>query len=616
MAATPAPAALARECAADAVDAFERYNAEFRAITRRAPARFEECDWQGSQRDAVERIELYDQHVQRTIDELRHSLGAIIQEQAFWHDAKRHFANLIEGLPDNEFCKTYFSSVTRRLFRTVGVAPQIEFVATDLDPLARAGTQVPVRRHAHGGSPQLLAQTLLEQIGLPAPWQDLSASAHQVATALEQQLAQQVSPGTGPAPGTLAAIEVIDAVFFHFTRAYVVGRVIGIDFQMPLALAFKNDESGMVIDNVMLTEAELANLFGYARSYFHVDLDHVADAVRYLRQLLPHAPVGELFTVLGRAKQGKTERHRSLMHHLHGSNDLFTLAPGQRGLVMVCFTLPSLDVVFKVIRDQIPIQKNLSREDVQARYAFVFKHDRAGRLVDAQEFKRLRFPRARFAPALLHELLSESASSVHLDGEDLVFDHLYVERRVTPLDLFLSNAPPAQAEQAARDYGWALRDLAYTDIFAGDLLAKNFGVTQHGRVVFYDYDEVVPLHQCRFRDLPVPSSHEEEMSAEPWFAVDDADIFPETFGSFLSFTGAQRAVFMQDHGELLQARFWRDVQRQLTSGAILEVMPYVRRPGTVPDPDQEAIASGPGGQPHDLRRVPQRAAEREMSVTA
>jgi isocitrate dehydrogenase kinase/phosphatase len=561
----------AGQCAQRVVEGFLAYNASFRALTRRAAQRFRDRDWHGSQDDAVERIELYDRFVQQTIADLELSIGAVTHEPGFWADAKRHFANLIEGLPDNEFCKTFFSSVTRRIFRTVGVAPDIEFVATDLDPLARAGTQVPLIMARNEGSLARLTDDLLQQAAVPASWQDRLHSAEELAAQLQQQLA---ASGEGR---PVLAIELIDAVFYHHTRAYLVGRVLGQDFQLPLALALQHAAAGVALDSVMLTPAELSTLFGYARSYLHVDLEHVADTVRYLRQLLPAAPVGELFTVLGRAKQGKTERHRSLMQHLQHSHDLFEVAPGQRGLVMVCFTLPSLDVVFKVIRDRIPVQKNLSRDDVQARYNFVFKHDRAGRLVDAQEFRRTRFPRRRFAPAVLAELQGEAAASVRCEGDDLVFDHLYVERRVTPLDIYLRNAAAPQATQAALDYGVALRDLAYTNIFAGDLLPKNFGVTQYGRVVFYDYDEVVPLQDCRFRELPEPRHHEEEMSAEPWFAVDEADVFPETFAAFLPFSGSTRSTFLQHHGELLQARFWQDVQRQLDSGAILEVSRVVRR---------------------------------------
>lgn len=559
----------AMQCAQRVVEGFLLYDAAFRAVTRRAPARFAARDWPGSQRDAVERIELYEEHVRRTIAELEKNFGATANDRIFCREVKRHFANLIEGLPDNEFCKTFFSSITRKLFKTVGVAADIEFVATDLDPLASAGTQVPLMKQEVGKSITGALTDLLQGLQLSAPWSDLPASAAHIAAEIDAQLG---------AACPIETIEIIGAVFYHFTRAYVVGHVRGRGLRLPLALAFKNTDAGVTVDNVMLTEAELSNLFGYTRSYFHVELDHVADAIAYLRTLMPQTPVGELFTVLGRAKQGKTERHRSLIQHLHASTDLFQHAPGQRGLVMVCFTLPSLDVVFKVIRDRIPLQKNLIREEVIDKYNFVFKHDRAGRLVDAQEFRRLRFPRARFTATLLQELLSEAASLVHQDGDDVVVEHAYIERRVTPLDIYLQTAAPEDGVRAALDYGYAIRDMAYTDIFAGDLLLKNFGVTQHGRVVFYDYDEVVPLKACNFRELPQASHHEEEMSAEPWFAVSDADVFPETFLNFLPFSPLQRQEVLRFHDEIFRAQFWRGVQTRLRGGEILDVMPYVKRP--------------------------------------
>jgi isocitrate dehydrogenase kinase/phosphatase len=300
----------------------------------------------------------------------------------------------------------------------------------------------------------------------------------------------------------------------------------------------------------------------------------VAEAVVFLKSLLPRKPVSELFTVLGRAKQGKTERYRELMHHLSTATDQFVHAPGERGLVMVCFTLPSFDVVFKIIRDKMAYPKNILREEVQAKYRMVFKHDRVGRLVDAQEFKRLRFPRALFAPALLEELFTETASTVHADGDNLIFDHLYIERRMTPLNIFLRTATESAQEQAVLDYGQCIRDLAYTNIFAGDLLLKNFGVTRHGRVIFYDYDELCQVTDCRFRDMPQAANPEDEMRDEAWFYVADNDVFPETFIKFLAFDEVQRETFLRVHGEVLTADFWRHVQQRLTEGEVLEVVPY------------------------------------------
>ena len=566
-------ALYAMQCAQRVVEGFLRYNDAFRRITLRAPERFAARDWSGSQADAVERIELYGLHIGETTAEISRDFKAIALDRGFWSEIKRHFANLVEGLPDNEFCKTYFNSITRRLFRTVGVSPDIEFVATDLDPLAGAGRQVLLSRHARRDSLDALLRELLEAVKLPVRLRDRQGATAQISAEIEAQLSE--SDGSS---NDVVSIEVIDAVFYQFARAYVVGRIEGRGFSRPVILAFKNTQDGVVLDNVMLTDAEIGNLFGYTRSYFHVDLEHVADTVAYLKALIPQAPVGELFTVLGRAKQGKTERNRRLIKHLEASNDLFRHAPGQRGLVMICFTMPSMDVVFKVIRDRIPVQKNLSRDEVMDKYRFIFNHDRAGRLIDAQEFRRLRVPRARFDAQLLQDLMVDAADLVHLDGDDVVIDHVYIERRVTPLDLYLRTAKISDATSAAIDYGHAIRDLACTNIFAGDLLFKNFGVTQHGRVIFYDYDEVVPLTFCKFRDIPAARHHEEEMSAEPWFAVNDEDVFPETFINYLPFSGEQLDAFLAAHGELLRSPFWRQVQGRIQTGEFLEVMPYVRRP--------------------------------------
>jgi isocitrate dehydrogenase kinase/phosphatase len=556
------------DCARHLVEAFANYNAEFRAITRRAPLRFDNRDWKGSQRDAVERIELYDRFVNQTTAELREALGTEALDRESWRRRRAEFAALITELPDPEFTKTFFSSITRRLFGTVGVAPDIEFVATDLDPLAGIDTSVGTNTYVNHGSLPLLFEDLLGDVRFHSPWRDLDKSIAHVASEVRAYLDAQAERRA------VEKVEVIRPVFYQVSRAYIVGRVVGRGLLAPLVIALKNTDSGMLVDAVMLAEDDVSIVFSYTRSYFHVDLERVAEAVVFLRSIMPRKPVSELFTVLGRARQGKTERYRELVRHLERTEDLFTHAPGERGLVMVCFTLPSFDVVFKVIRDRFPPPKTVLREEVIAKYQMVFIHDRAGRLVDAQEFRSLRFPRARFAPALLEELRNEAAHSVHEDGADLVFDHMYVERRMTPLNLYLRDAAPEAAVRVALDYGQCIRDLACTDIFPGDLLLKNFGVTRHGRVIFYDYDELCRVTDCNFRDLPQAANDEDEMRAEAWFYVAENDVFPETFMRFLAFGDAERAALLRVHAEILTAKYWRDVQRRLREGEVVEVLPY------------------------------------------
>jgi isocitrate dehydrogenase kinase/phosphatase len=565
---TQPSAALARECAADAVGEFERYNLEFRAITRRAPAHFEERDWRGSQRDAVARIELYGRYVDSTVAGLKLRLGADARDPVLWAAIKHEFAALIDGMADAEFRKTFFNSLTRTFFGTIGVSPEIEFVALDLDPLARVADYDFMATYTNRGSLRLLFEEVLANFRCKSPWRDFDRSVQHVADEVDRHVA------TLGERRAAARVEMIRPAFYQMTRAYLVGRVVGRDWHLPLVIALKNTERGVLVDTVMTNDVDASVLFSFTRSYFHVDLDRVGKAVLFLKQLMPHKPVSELFTVIGRAKQGKTERYRELFRHLQTATDQFVLAPGERGLVMVVFTLPSFDVVFKLIRDRFPVQKNIVREDVLRKYEFVFKHDRAGRLVDAQEFKRLRFPRRLFEATLLAELLSETAGSVHEDGDDLIIDHCYIERRMTPLNMYVREAAPADAELAVLEYGQAIRDLAYTNIFAGDLLLKNFGVTRNRRVIFYDYDELCLVTDCRFRELPTASSDEDEMRAETWYYVADNDVFPETFINFLGFNAELTAVFMRAHGELLNADWWRGVQDRIRANDIIEVLPY------------------------------------------
>jgi isocitrate dehydrogenase kinase/phosphatase len=566
----PAPptSQLALDSAREIREGFERYNAEFRAITRRAPLRFDARDSKGSQRDAVERIDLYDKFVNGTVAELRAKLGDRALERDLWMQIRSDFPAEIETLPDPEFAKTFFSSTTRRLFGTVGVAPEIEFVATDLDPLANITSAVGSNTYLNHGSLVLLFEDVLGDVRFRSRWRDLDKSILHVASEVTAHLHALNERRT------ILRVEMIRPVFYQVARAYIVGRVVGRDFLIPLVIALKNTDGGILVDAVMLSEGDVSIVFSFTRSYFHVDLERVGEAVLFLKSILPMKPVSELFTVLGRAKQGKTERYRELIHHLKGTKDQFVHAPGERGLVMVCFTLPSFDVVFKIIRDRFPYPKNVLREEVMAKYQLVFKHDRAGRLVDAQEFRRLRFPKELFAPELLQELLSETTLTVHEAADSLVFDHMYIERRMTPLNIYLRTASEKASERAVLDYGQCIRDLAYTNIFAGDLLLKNFGVTRHGRVIFYDYDELCAITDCHFRDLPQATNMEDEMRGEAWFYVADNDVFPETFIRFLSFTDSQREALLRMHGEILTAQFWRHVQERLKEGEVLEVLPY------------------------------------------
>jgi isocitrate dehydrogenase kinase/phosphatase len=563
---------LAQEVAFTICDDFSVYNTEFRAITRRARGRFEKRDWKGSQRDAVERIELYDTAVKRTRVEITRRLGHLRKNKTLWAKTKACYANLIGRYPDSEFYKTFFSSITRGIFDTVGVDPDVEFLAVDFEPAPLSADPPKAETYVYRTSHRDLFREILMDFAFSVPYCDIDADIEFITREIKAY--RQRSDFRGE----IERIEIIKPVFHQLTRAYLIGRLIGEKVTLPFILSLKNSPEGIAVDAVMMTQNEAGILFSFTRSYFHADLERVADAVGFLRSIMPGKSAGELYTVLGRAKQGKTVRYRNLLDHLGKSSDRFVHAPGDKGLVMVVFTLPSYDIVIKIIRDRFAPPKTSSRQDVLDKYQLVFKHDRAGRLIDAQEFRFLAFHQSRFSEQLLEELATETKESTRFVDDQVIFKHCYIERRLTPLNLFLQKADPDAARKVVYDYGQAIRDLALSNIFPGDLLIKNFGVTRYGRVIFYDYDELCMVTECNFREMPPPQTMEDEMRSETWFYVADNDVFPEQFISFLGFGKELESCFLKWHSEILTARYWRDLQTQHRMGRVLDVLPYHRYP--------------------------------------
>ena len=554
---------LAAHAAAGLRRGFADYNARFRAVTQRARGRFEQRDWAGMRADLVERIELYDVCVAEMHEWLAPTLGARATDRALWGAIRDAYAAGIAPLLDQEMYKTYYNTLTRRFFKTRGVDAAIEFVALDIEPTDRITH--PVARHSHAvfGDLAGVFRRVLEGYRFGIPYSDAERCARGIATVLAGRFESVV------------AVELLETVFYREQRAYLVGRVYGEQLHSPLVIALANEADGLRVDAVLTERDHVAQVFGYTRSYFLADLETVGDAVVFLRTLLPRKPIDELYTVLGRAKQGKTERYRHFYRHLarHG-DERFVHADGERGMVMLVFTLPSYPLVFKLIRDHFAFPKEIAREEVMAKYKIVFRHDRVGRLVDAQEFRFLRFSKAQFEPALLQELLEGCRESVYEDGDDLVVAHCYVERRLRPLNLFVREVDEADAERSVLDYGQAIKDLARSNIFPGDLLLKNFGITRNRRAIFYDYDELCLVSECRFRRLPTPSDNDEEMHHGAWYHVNANDVFPEQFPRFLGLTAAQQAALLATHGEIFDVRWWLDVQQALAQGQQSEVPPY------------------------------------------
>lgn len=542
---------------------YEEQESGVAVIVGRARERFHQRQWLELHEDALALIDLYGESVASVLAAIAGFIEGSDDDRERFAAARELYAVWLEGRRAPEIAATFYNSITRRIFDTVGIDPGIEF-ATVIEPDV---PPPPIRRLA--GPVDDVVHDALTAGGIPGEWRNLARDVRIAA----DELSASVRNRGNDAP--IDGADMLDTVFYRGQGAYVAGRIHAGGERYPVAFCVHHTSRGLVL-GAALTEADINVLFSYTRSAFHVVTETPAATVAYLAELMPHKRRAELYSTIGYRKHAKTELYADLMHHVNSSQDQFEHARGIKGMVMIVFTLPGFDVVFKVIRDRFPFPKQTTHRQIMAKYRLVFRHDRAGRLIDAQEFEKLRFDRSRFSDELIAELAADAARSVTIDDESVTLQHVYVERRVIPLDIYVREANPVKARAAIVDYGRAIKNLAATNIFPGDMLLKNFGITRSGRVVFYDYDEITELTRCNFREMPQTNNPTDEMAADPWFGVGDDDVFPEEFVRFLGLRQELRDVFDFHHSDLFGVRFWQRAQDRVRRGETIEIFPYER----------------------------------------
>ena len=555
------------------VEGFDRHYQLFTAAARAAKRRFETADWQGQLDAQRDRIAFYDLRVDEATERLNTEFKAAELPRSTWQQVKLHTIGLLIDHYQPELAETFFNSVITKIvhrrdflndFIFVRPALSTDYIEND-EPAA-----VPAYR-AYYPTRETLHETCMRVVTnfqLDVEFHDLARDVDDVVAALLRALGD----------ARLRAnfqVQVLSSLFYRNKGAYVVGKIVNGFGSLPFALPILHGDDGLlVIDAVLIGEEDLLLLFSAARAYFMVDMSVPSATVQFLRMLMPRKTRAELYSQVGLQKQGKALFYRDLLTHLRHSSDRFRIAPGIKGMVMLVFDLPSFPVVFKIIKDFYPPPKDTTREQVMGKYLLVKQHDRVGRMADTLEFSNVTLPRHRFEDELVAELKHFCGSLLEDDGQNLVIRHAYIERRMVPLNIYLQEASPAQVEQAVVEYGNAIKDLVSANIFPGDMLWKNFGVTRHGKVVFYDYDEIETLTDCNFRRVPEPRNEEEAMSGEVWYAVQPRDVFPETFGPFLLGNPDVRRVFMAEHADLLDADYWQQHKQRILAGYVHDVFPY------------------------------------------
>jgi isocitrate dehydrogenase kinase/phosphatase len=598
---------LAYDVAKAMMDGFNRHYQLFRTESAHAKQRFEAADWHGQQRAQRERIEFYDLRVKECSTRLEREFKAGEQPMEVWQQVKLHYIGLLVDHHQPELAETFFNSVTTKILHRSYFQNDFIFVrpAVSTEYIENDESEKSPTYRSYYPTRDTMAAVLVQMVqdfGLKLPFEDLPRDAAWVAAAMAQRL------GDAKLRANLQ-IQVLSGLFFRNKGCYVVGKLINGFNEYGFALPVLHVAGGkLAIDAALFGEDDLLMLFSFARAYFMVDMEIPSAFVQFLRSMMPRKPRNEIYNALGLAKQGKTLFYRDFLHHLRHSTDKFRIAPGIKGMVMLVFDLPSFPYVFKVIKDFYPPPKDTTREQIKGKYLLVKQHDRVGRMADTLEYSEVGFPRDRFDDALIEEIKKFAPSQLEISDRDgdgsveVIIKHVYIERRMIPLNIYLQEAfdaggadPKAtspvavqarvQIERGVVEYGNAIKDLVAANIFPGDMLWKNFGITRHGKVVFYDYDEIEYITDCIFRTVPTPRNEEDEMSGEVWYSVGPKDVFPETFGPFLLGNPAVRDMFMRHHADLLEANFWQAHKDRILAGHVFDVFPY----------DKEKRFGMPGG---------------------
>jgi isocitrate dehydrogenase kinase/phosphatase len=549
---------------------FDKHYGLFRNVSAAAKDRFERAAWDEGREAAKERIKMYDRRVAEAVQAVMTRYPQTEHDESLWPEVKLAFISLLYEHRQPECAETFYNSVACRVLHRKYFNNEFIFWRPAISTEYLEGAAPVYRCHYPGQDG--LQRTLLEILtgfGIARPWENLRRDVRYLLTALKE-----VFPGRWRMQPNFQ-FQVLASLFFRNKGAYAVGRIINGGQEQPFVIPIlQNDRGEIYVDTLLLSEEDIAVVFSFARAYFMVDMEVPSAYVAFIKAILPEKSVAEIYAMLGLHKQGKTLFYRDMHHHLKHSSDSFIVALGIRGMVMLVFTMPSYPYVFKLIRDRFEPPKETTREEVEQKYLLVKSHDRVGRLADTLEYSDVALPLARFDPSLLEELKRHAAESIEFEGDQIVIRHMYIERRMIPLNLFIGQTDDARLHHAVREYGQAIKDMAGANIFPGDMLLKNFGITRHDRVIFYDYDEITYLTDCKFRHIPQPASWEDEMSAEPYYSVGPNDVFPEQFPQFLFSDPETRALFESYHADLADPAYWIEQQRRIRAGIQEDVFPY------------------------------------------
>ncbi|MEN2282520.1 bifunctional isocitrate dehydrogenase kinase/phosphatase [Algoriphagus sp. SE2] len=547
---------------------FLTYIKSFNACTRLTPKYFSERNWQAIQLNHKQRLRLYKDLLFPLAASCKESLAHRSTDRSLWTSIKTEYAQLISDLQELEIAETFFNSVIRKTYENVEIDEDLMFVMEGHDFCGIRENSDLIRNYPKGLGLDKIIRQILDDFDFGAPFMDKEKDIKFLIEGVQKVILTRYKIDSE------TRTQLLKSIFYRNKAAYLIGRTFVGKKWMPFIIPIMHSKDGIFVDTLIFDPNLMSHMFSFTRSYFMVEAEVPSEIVAFLSSVIPHKKIHELYNAIGFNKHGKTLFYRDFLHHLDHSEDQFVVALGIKGMVMTVFTLPSLNIVFKLIKDHFEPPKNMTRQEVREKYKLVSLHDRVGRMADTHEFEYFKIPKERISPELIQELRNTTNSLLRFTDTHMVFKHLYTERKMEPLNLYLEHCGTEEGKKVVEDYGRAILQLAQANIFPGDMMTKNFGLTRQKRVIFYDYDEIEFLTDMNFRVKPKAETYEQIYAPEPWYSIAKNDVFPEDFKRWMIGRKDLKEHFLAYHENLFSPEYWQGIQKRIEKGELIHAYPY------------------------------------------
>jgi len=555
---------------------FEHYYARPRHIPELAKAAFETRNWRETVRLSRHRLTIYAAYLDQLTPVLRSGLPEVATDESLWELAEREFLAAIFHRYEADFAFAFWHSLRRVLLENEWRPIAYDSGAAEGRFRCVAETVIGT---LHGALPidADLIRQVLDVPGLDAQWRDIEDDARRVAQIVAAML-QRLEPHDGEP----VRIEMANAGFYRNRGATLIGRIHlpprsdGSPRQMPLMIALLNGHDGIFVDAVLCESDEIQYAFSSTLANYHATNPYYHELAQFLAELMPKRPLGLHYSTIGFHHLGKVAVMKELLGD-HARGETLDTAPGFRGTVAIGFSMPSSRYVLKIIRDR-PTEgykwgEFAGLNSVLDKYRLVHEMDRAGSMLDNIIYSNVKLDRAMFAPSLLDELLEAGVETVSLERGAVVFKHLIVQLKLTPLPLFLASASHDEARTAVINLGDCIKNNAAANIFNKDLDGRNYGVSGILKVYLFDYDAVEPLTEVKVRTNADREPGEEDIP--DWYFEDGTIFLPEETISGLRIDDPRlRRMFLDAHPDITTVAYWEAMQQALREGKVPPVRSY------------------------------------------